>query len=257
MKNKNKLYGAILGDLTGQPYEFGYKGDYSEFNIHDEKSTITDDTIMTLATASVFLEDSCRFHDIENFEKAYKKFGKMYNGDYYGKQFKEWIQSEPGTTGNSWGNGSLMRVSPCYYTTKDRALQLTLALNSAFTSHLNTDVYQSIVKHVYYFHNVDAYDYPDSGFKDFPIQKFTKFDSTAKTSIEFLGDLVRRCKSTHEVIETAVKAGGDTDTNASIAGEVFSNFRKDLTAQDIEYVESKLDSHLLYILREFNKKFKK
>jgi ADP-ribosylglycohydrolase len=33
-----KLYGAILGDLAGQPYEFNYKGDYSEFDIHDKKS---------------------------------------------------------------------------------------------------------------------------------------------------------------------------------------------------------------------------
>lgn len=56
MSYKYKLYGAILGDLAGQPYEFNYKGNFNEFNIHDKKSNFTDDTIMTLATAKAILE---------------------------------------------------------------------------------------------------------------------------------------------------------------------------------------------------------
>lgn len=257
MATSDKLYGAILGDLAGQPYEFNYSGDFSEFNIHDEKSTFTDDTIMTLATAEAILNHPDNYPSSSDFEKVYKRFGRTYDGDYYGSRFEEWIYDLDGKIGDSWGNGAIMRVSPCYYAKESKRNQLILALNSAFTSHFNRDVYESIIKHQYYFHNIDLYDYDREITGDFPIQTFTKFDSKAVTSVIFLGDLIRACKSTHEAIEKAIKARGDTDTNASIAGEVFSNYRNDLTKADIDYVESKLDKNMLYILREFNNKFNK
>ena len=54
MIKKNKLYGAILGDLAGQPYEFPiltHFPDIKDINLHNPNSVFTDDTLMTLATA--------------------------------------------------------------------------------------------------------------------------------------------------------------------------------------------------------------
>ena len=51
------MYGAILGDMIGSPYEFNannYKA--KDFPLFSEKSTFTDDSVMTLAVAEAFME---------------------------------------------------------------------------------------------------------------------------------------------------------------------------------------------------------
>lgn len=47
------MYGAILGDIIGSPYEFdrnNYKA--KDFPLFSERSQFTDDTVMTLAAAA-------------------------------------------------------------------------------------------------------------------------------------------------------------------------------------------------------------
>mgnify|MGYP004554761959 CR=1 FL=1 len=51
------MYGAILGDIIGSPYEFdrnNYKA--KDFPLFSERSQFTDDTVMTLAAAKALLE---------------------------------------------------------------------------------------------------------------------------------------------------------------------------------------------------------
>ena len=46
------MYGAILGDIVGSPYEFdcnNYKA--KDFPLFSQRSEFTDDTVMTLAVA--------------------------------------------------------------------------------------------------------------------------------------------------------------------------------------------------------------
>jgi ADP-ribosylglycohydrolase len=254
--NQNKLYGAILGDLAGQPYEFKYKGDFSEFNIHDERSTFTDDTIMTLATAQALIEYD--HPDKDDFEDIYKRFGFLYQGDYYGSKFKEWLQSPEGTTGNSWGNGALMRLGPILYGFKDSGFAQFIALESAFSSHFSPEVYEAVKGYMFLGTQMGIIKRRQKGgrYDDLAVPKFEKFDSSAETSINFVGKVVRKTNSTHEAIELAVKAGGDTDTNASIAAELCANYYNDITEEDKRYVESKLDPFLLDILKKFNEKYK-
>jgi ADP-ribosylglycohydrolase len=62
-------------------------------------------------------------------------------------------------------------------------------------------------------------------------------------------------KNTHDAIKKVVSCGGDTDTNASIVGELLNYHLQDLTREDIRYVESMLDPYLLDILKRFNEKY--
>ena len=49
------MYGAILGDIIGSPYEFD-RGDKTKvFPLFSRRSEFTDDTVMTLAVADAFL----------------------------------------------------------------------------------------------------------------------------------------------------------------------------------------------------------
>jgi len=239
MNYKYKLYGAILGDLAGQPYEYKYKGDFSEFNIHDERSCISDDSILTLATASVLLGNFKTFND------AYRYFGQKYiNLDSFGKGFQQWLSTPKETIGNSYGNGSIMRISPLMYA----PFTLVNIFESIRCSHHHEKSYKAGIM-LY-----EAY----QGIEDEKNPHFVQqgvFEIEADKTASICLALLRQDLSTQETIEAAVKLGGDTDTNASISGELTNYHYKDITKEDADYVESKLDSYLLNLLKRFNKQF--
>lgn len=239
---KNKLYGAILGDLAGQPHEFPAKGGpRTNIEIYNPSSHFTDDTIMTLATAA------CLLGRFRNFEDAYKTIGYKYNGDYYGKMFKEWLTTPPGTPLNSFGNGCLMRISPIMYL-RDKEKILPTIMDSVLTSHRNEISIKSCIT-LYEEYMGDGLPFYDK------IKPFKKFTSRADDSVNFCINLNKQVTGTINTIITAIEQGGDTDTNASICGEL-SNFKmNDLPQEAIDYVDSKLDNFLLTILKDFNNVF--
>ena len=84
---KTKLYGALLGDCIGSPYEFNnYKG--KDFQLFDEnRSFFTDDSVMTIAIAEALLDHpliSMRYGIVPVFAKYMQKWGKMYPDAGYG-----------------------------------------------------------------------------------------------------------------------------------------------------------------------------
>ena len=50
------MYGAILGDIIGSPYEFDQGNKTKDFPLFTDLSMFTDDSIMTLAVAESLLE---------------------------------------------------------------------------------------------------------------------------------------------------------------------------------------------------------
>lgn len=246
-KVKYKLYGAILGDLCGQPYEFpAMQGPYTNIEIHNPESKITDDTIMTLATAFALMYNL-------KFELVYKYFGLKYYGDYYGKAFKEWLNSPNGTVGQSYGNGSLMRISPIMYLKDNIKFK---AIESCLCSHCSPISVNSVISLYDLYGSSRPFPYGDDTNEVLSIPHFTEFKVKADDTMEFIERLCWKCYSTHEAIVTAVECGGDTDTNASIIGELMNYTYNDITEEDALYVESKLDTFLLVILKDFNKKYK-
>lgn len=245
---KNKLYGAILGDLAGQPYEYKYKGDYSEFNLHNPNSHITDDTIMTLATAGFLIGD------FTSFEAAYKALWRKYPGKFYGENFSKWAFNDLSSIGNSYGNGCLMRVSPCIYLNKEIALEK--AVESTLCSHQHPKSIIAVLNLMMLYKEAGlrkiASKYKAEAYIEYARNNFIV---EADKTIALISHLYWISNSTHETIEKTVKLGGDTDTNASIIGELMNYTFNDLTKEDVEYVESKLDSYQLNILHKFNKKY--
>ena len=51
------MYGAILGDMIGAPYEFDRGEKTKDFPMFSEDSQFTDDTVMTIAVAEVLLDN--------------------------------------------------------------------------------------------------------------------------------------------------------------------------------------------------------
>ena len=50
------MYGAILGDMIGSPYEFDRGSKTKDFPLFSEESGYTDDSVMTVAVAEALLD---------------------------------------------------------------------------------------------------------------------------------------------------------------------------------------------------------
>lgn len=237
MRNKYKLYGAILGDLAGQPYEFPpMKGPYTKVKIHNPDSHITDDTVMTLASAFSIIHET-------PIGREYKYWARKYPDAGYGKGFKAWVDDKRDVQGDSYGNGCIMRASPFMYT-KD----LPGLIRSVQCSHNHEDSLTAA------FWLWECY-VQGLTTKGFVIKKFDKFEVNAKATMNFCMCAADHNRTTHANIIGAIEHGGDTDTNASIVGEMSNFWLQDITKKDAEYVESKLDKFQLETLIKFNKKF--
>ena len=90
------MFGAIIGDIIGSPYEF-HNIKHKDFSLFCEKCCFTDDTILTCATAEWLLTD-------RNPEEILKKWGQLYKNRTYengkvsafGKGFTNWLKTGQG-----------------------------------------------------------------------------------------------------------------------------------------------------------------
>lgn len=236
---KNKLYGAILGDIAGKKYEYKHVGELptiDEINIHPIDSSYSDDTIMTLASARSIMYNTDIEHEYKYWTNRYELYG-------FGKGFFKWCQTPPGTVNNSWANGCLMRISPfCWIDDYDAMIR------SVRTSHNHNDSIEAC-KQLFnsYIWNI----HKTKSFFDSP-KPWKKFEVKALPTIEFVKQVFYASSSTQEAIKIAISCGGDTDTTASIVAELSNYHRNDLTKEDVEFVEMMLSTELKQILKEFN-----
>ena len=109
------MLGTIIGDIVGSCYEFnGIKT--TEFELFQPNSRYTDDSVMTMAVAEWLLEDPMHSHEVQ--EEKMVKYGNLNFDVGYGPHFLRWLffpdalfpdgKRKPY---NSFGNGSAMRVS--------------------------------------------------------------------------------------------------------------------------------------------------
>lgn len=107
------MYGALLGDMIGAPYEFDKGNKSKEFPLFCENSRFTDDSVMTIAVAEALLDS--RFLDDDSIRaaliKSMRKWGKKYPDAGYGRKFLCWLREKEPKPYGSCGNGSAMRVS--------------------------------------------------------------------------------------------------------------------------------------------------
>ena len=132
------MYGAILGDIVGSPYEFdcnNYKG--KDFPLFSQRSEFTDDTVMTLAVARALLDT--RGQDDITIKAALvremQRLGRAYPDKGYGVRFNQWLYEDDPQPYRSYGNGSAMRVSPAAWLAESIQEALHLAQLTAEVTH--------------------------------------------------------------------------------------------------------------------------
>ncbi|MBP0595680.1 ADP-ribosylglycohydrolase family protein [Paraburkholderia sp. LEh10] len=98
------MRGAVVGDVSGSSYE-GSRALTREEDLFGPGSTVTDDSVCTVAIAEAVLNDV-------SFAQSLQVWGRAYPNAGYGGAFRRWL-FEPGPQPyGSFGNGALMRVSP-------------------------------------------------------------------------------------------------------------------------------------------------
>ena len=132
------MYGAILGDIIGSPYEFDFNNYKSkDFPLFCQRSEFTDDTVMTLAVAKALLDT--RGQEDAAIKTALvhqmQRLGRAYPGRGYGAHFNGWLHEDDPHPYNSYGNGSAMRVSAAAELAEDMEQALHLAKLTAEVTH--------------------------------------------------------------------------------------------------------------------------
>ena len=90
------MYGAILGDMIGAPYEFDRGNKTKDFPLFSRFSQFTDDSVMTIAVAEALLDSMGKTE--EETKKALvasmQKWGRRYPNAGYGARFIHWLFAE-------------------------------------------------------------------------------------------------------------------------------------------------------------------
>jgi ADP-ribosylglycohydrolase len=107
------MYGAILGDMIGAPYEFDRGDKTKDFPLFSAESQFTDDTVMTIAVVEALLNTMGQPEDAIKLElvRSMQYWGKKYPNAGYGVRFQHWLTAQNPEPYGSYGNGSAMRVS--------------------------------------------------------------------------------------------------------------------------------------------------
>ena len=108
------MYGAILGDIIGSPFEFDRGDKTKNFDLFSKGCGFTDDSVMTIAVGEALLAVGPKAA-VKEIEEAVasnmQDWGKRYPHAGYGGSFRHWLKENNPKPYGSYGNGSAMRVS--------------------------------------------------------------------------------------------------------------------------------------------------
>ena len=253
------ILGAIAGDVIGAPYELkGCRIKTTDFPLFCEKSTFTDDTVLTLAIAKWICNQQ------SDLVKIVHDLGKKYINVGFGHGFKVWLRDENPKPYNSYGNGSAMRVSSVAVSTNDMVNVKWTAKQTADITHNHTAGEigaQAVAAAIYLAYNgfskliikdfIEHYYYNLDGEID-EIRKTYQFDASCPGSVPQAILAFLESDSVEHAIRLAVSLGGDADTQASIAGAIAAAYYKTIPNQILDYVLGILPEDLNVIIRQFN-----
>ena len=260
------MYGSIIGDIAGSPYEHDKGSKTKDFPLFSHESRFTDDTIMTVAVAQGLMEAG-RKADVqrifERVQSSMRKWGAKYPDAGYGSNFKRWLKSKKPLPYESMGNGSAMRVSPAGWLYDNIEQVRAAAKATAMPTHNHPEGIKGAEA------TASAIYLARKGFSKDEIRRYI---------IENFGyDLSRTCdeirpnyhhtsscqgsvpeaitaflegSNFEDVVRTAVSLGGDTDTIDAIAGSIAEAFYG-IPIQLIEEAKKRLPAEMVDVLDRF------
>lgn len=235
------MLGAITGDTIGSRYEFICMK-RTDFELFYDGCRYTDDSVMTMAVAEWLLDDPTYSHRI--LEEKMVKFGELDPQRGYGGMFFSWL-FVPKTINkdgirrpyNSFGNGSAMRVSAVGWMFDTLEETERVAEISASITHNHPEGIkgaQSVAAAIFMARNgkskkeiknyiVNKYGYDLNRTCD-EIRPRYGFNETCQGSVPEAIIAFLESHDYESAIRLAVSLGGDSDTQACIAGGIAEAF---------------------------------
>ena len=226
------MYGAILGDMIGSPYEFDKSPKKKEFPLFIPSSRYTDDSAMTIAVAEALLDTLEKDREVrkEAMVRSMQKWGRKYPYAGYGGTFRGWLRTRTPQPYNSWGNGSAMRVSSAGWLFDTLEETRQAAADTACVTHNHPEGIkgaEATASVIWMARNgkskAEIRQYVEQEF--YPLKKTCDqirptyhFDVSCQGTVPQAITAFLEGNSFEDVIRTAVSLGGDCDTLTCIAG---------------------------------------
>ena len=262
------MYGAIIGDIVGSVYEWN-SIKTKDFPLFSSESDFTDDSVMTVAIASAILRSRREGLPLrETAAREMRSFGRRYPNRGYGGRFYNWLNSRHPKPYGSYGNGSAMRVSPCGLIARSLDEAVSLAAASAEATHNHPEGIKgavAVAAAVYLARTgaekaeireyVQKEYYPLDRTLD-EIRPGYHFDVTCQGSAPEALTAFLESDSYEDAIRNAVSLGGDSDTQAAMAGAVaWAYYGRNGLTPEMEALrkraEALLPEEFLGVIREF------
>jgi len=252
------MIGAVAGDIIGSIYERN-PIKTEDFPLFHTTSRFTDDSVMSLAVAQAILGDF-------KYGREMKILGQEFPNAGYGGNFQKWIFESNIVPYNSWGNGSAMRVSPVGFAFDTAEDVLREARASAEVSHDHPEGIkgaQAVALAILMARQGDSKDeirtnLTASFFYDLnrtieEIRPSYQFDVSCMGSVPEAIIAFLESTDFESAVRKAVSLGGDTDTQACIAGAIAEAYYQSIPSMIITEVERILPENLWKILKRFEK----
>jgi ADP-ribosylglycohydrolase len=254
------MIGVIAGDVIGSVHEHSSKKSV-DFPLFVPDSRFTDDTVLTVATAQAILTGT-------SYEAAYRDFGRRYPNAGYGGSFYDWLLTSEPRPYNSWGNGSAMRVAPVGFAFTTVEAVLHEAERSASVTHNHPEGIkgaQATALAVFMARSgASKEEIRDELARRFGYDLRRSIDqirpgyrwsvscqgSVPESIIAFLDSV-----DVEDAIRLAVSLGGDSDTQAAIAGGIADAFYGDVPGTIASAVRERLPDGFLEIIDAFARAF--
>jgi len=254
------MLGAIVGDIAGSVYEFNnYRG--LDFPLFSPKSTFTDDSVLTFATAKVLLDGL-------DYAAIYQDFARRYPNRGYGGYFYRWIYSKDPQPYNSFGNGSAMRVSPIGFAFESMEETLAEAQRSAEVTHNHPEGIkgaQAVALAIYLARHAASkaqirqeissrFGYDLSRTSE-QIRQVNRHNETCPGSVPEAIIAFLESTDFEHAIRLAISLGGDSDTIACMAGGIAQAFYGGVPQEIAAETIARLPEEFVQILERFNAKY--
>lgn len=229
------MYGAILGDMIGAPYEFDRGKKTKVFPLFCKESHYTDDTVMTVAVAEALLDPRCQDDDARKARlvDGMRNWGRKYPHAGYGGRFRQWLRAGDPSPYGSYGNGSAMRVSAAGWLYDSLEQTRHMARLTAEVTHNHPEgikgaeatasaIYLARTGHgkeEIQAYITDEFGYDLSRTCDQIRPAYYHVESCQETVPEAITAFLEG-RDLEDVLRTAVSLGGDCDTLSCIAGSI-------------------------------------
>lgn len=275
------MYGSIIGDVSGsylevleinelkkkskRSYEDRIKIMDKSSPLFTRNSSYTDDSVLTVAIADAIINN-------RNYEEVLREYGKReidegydkYGRSRFGHGFVQWVRYEK--DGNSYGNGSAMRIGPVGYLFDSEEEVLKQAYEATIPSHNSEEAIkgaQEIAITIFLARNgyskEQIKNYLETNFgMDFNLNledlrhNYTFNATIMKTTREALFCFFESTDFEDSIRKT-LSIGGDTDTLACIVGSI-SEAYYGISEELINEVKPFIPEYFKPIINSFYKK---